>query len=477
MTRILRPFGPRFRAMQIVISSTCIALLFCAAAVARAEDQPLTLTEDDGYRGIWYAVGKTKDEYAYKYSGGMATYPHQQGPIAVYAPAVNKTFFVYGGTVRGKRQLLHMVSHFDHATGTVPKPRILLNKKTDDAHDNPSMAIDRTGYLWIFSNSHGTSRPSFIHRSSEPYSIESFVRVLTTNFSYSQPWALDDGSLLLMHTHYQSGRGLFWMTSRDGHAWSEPAPLASVVKGHYQVSSSDGRRVATFFDFHPEQGGLDARTNLYYLESRDQGRSWLSADGTAIKTPLTVIQNSALVRDYQSEHRLVYLKDVRFDQQGHPLVLYLTSGGHEPGPSNDPRLWRITRWTGKAWETHDVTTSDHNYDCGPLYLEDDGTWRIIAPTEPGPQPYCTGGQMVMWTSADQGRTWQKGKQLTHDTRRNHSYARRPIAAQADFYALWADGDTHQPSSSSLYFTDRLGTQVWRLPTRMTSAAECPEIAW
>jgi len=454
-----------------------IVLWLCGAIFARAKEDAFTLAEDDGYRGIWYAVGKTKDEYAYKYSGGMATYPHQQGPIAHYVAAVNKTFFVYGGTIAGKRRLLHMVSYFDHASGTVPKPRILLDKNTEDAHDNPSLTIDVQGYLWIFSNSHGTSRPSYIHRSAAPYSIESFERVLVTNFSYSQPWTLDEGTILLMHTHYKSGRGLFWMTGRQGQPWSEPAPLSSIAQGHYQISCADGRRVGSFFNFHPAKGGLDARTNLYYLETSDAGRTWRTAAGTEVTTPLAEIKNPALVHDYQAEERLVYLKDVRFDSAGRPLVLYMTSRGHEPGPANNPRVWRITRWTGERWETNDVTTSDHNYDCGPLYLEDDGTWRIIGPTGPGAQPFCTGGQMVVRTSADQGRTWKQGKQLTHDPKRNHSYARRPVAAHADFYALWADGDTHEPSDSSLYFTDRAGTHVWRLPTRMSAASERPEIAW
>ena len=39
----------------------------------------------------------TKDEFAYKYSGGMATYPQQHAPIAVYSREADKTFFVFGG--------------------------------------------------------------------------------------------------------------------------------------------------------------------------------------------------------------------------------------------------------------------------------------------------------------------------------------------------------------------------------------------
>ena len=101
-------------------------------------------------------------------------------------------------------------------------------------------------------------------------------------------------------------------------------------------------------------------------------------------------------------------------------------------------------------------------------------WRVIAPTAPGPQPYTTGGDMVMWLSRDQGASWREVKQLTHAARVNHTYARKPVNAQPDFYALWADGDTLKPSESSLYFTDREGTAVWRLPAKMTGDFARPE---
>jgi hypothetical protein len=123
------------------------------------------------------------------------------------------------------------------------------------------------------------------------------------------------------------------------------------------------------------------------------------------------------------------------------------------------------------------TTSDHNYDHGSLYIEPDGTWRIIAPTEPGPQPWTTGGEMVLWTSRDQGATWTKVKQLTRDSRFNHTYARRPVNAHPDFYAFWADGDPLAPSESRLYFTNRNGDHVWRLPPEMDGENAKPEVAW
>ena len=464
------------RYLAIRLALTLVNGLVAATGVCA--DEPFTLAQDDGYRGLWYANQKTGDAYVYKYSGGMPTYPQQHLPIAIHAPAVNRTFFVYGGSPRDQRTCLHMVSYFDHATGTVPRPRILLDKKTDDAHDNPTLAIDRDGYLWIFSNSHGASRPAFVHRSAEPYSIDRFQRMATTNFSYGQPWAMDDGRLLLMHTRYVSGRReMFAQTSSDGANWTEPRPLSRIHQGHYQVSWSDGRRVATAFNYHPDKGGLNARTNLYYIVSDDGGATWRNAAGAPLELPLTDPDNAALIHDYQADKQLVYLKQLQFDAAGNPLIVFLTSRGYAPGPQNDPRTWRIARWNGTVWNVSDVTTSDHNYDFGSLYLEAEGPWRLVAPTDPGAQPFGTGGDMVLWTSGDEGRTWHKDKTLTHDARHNHSFARQPLRARPDFYALWGDGDTHRPSESSLFFTDREGSHVWRLPTRMETETARPEIAW
>jgi hypothetical protein len=456
----------------------------CALAgllVATLAGLAAPLPKDDGYRGIWYFNQPTKDEYKFKYSGGMATYPQQHIPIAIYRKEVDKTFFVYGGTTaregRGKQELLHMVSYFDHATGKVPRPTILLNKHTDDAHDNPTLSIDDRGYLWVFSSSHGTSRPSYIHKSTRPYSVDEFERVLETNFSYTQPWHIPGQGFLFLHTRYAAGRNLFWMTSADGVTWESPHQLAKIEMGDYQISWPNGARLATAFDFHPAPVGLNERANIYYLETRDFGRSWQTVTGDTVTPPLTTTNNPALVYNSRAEGRLVYLKDLNFDAQGHPVILFLTSKGFEAGPENGPRVWQTARWTGNRWEFHDFTTSLNNYDHGSLYIEADGTWRIIAPTEPGPQPYNPGGEMAMWTSGDQGKSWKKIKQLTHDSPRNHTYARRPLNAHPDFYALWADGDGRQPSESHLYFTNQKGDQVWRLPAQMDGESAAPELAW
>jgi hypothetical protein len=171
------------------------------------------------------------------------------------------------------------------------------------------------------------------------------------------------------------------------------------------------------------------------------------------------------VHNYRSEKRNVYVQDLNFDALGRPLVLYTTSGGYESGPVNDPRVWTTAAWNGREWEIRGTIRSDNNYDMGSLYFERDDLWRIIGPTEPGPQAYNTGGEIAMWTSTDRGAHWTKVRQMTTGSRLNQGYCRRPVNAHPEFYALWADGHGRQLSESRLYFCDKAGN-VRVLPAQM-----------
>lgn len=191
-----------------------------------------------------------------------------------------------------------------------------------------------------------------------------------------------------------------------------------------------------------------------------------------MSVPLEEPDNPALIRDFEKEGLLVYMKDIRLDAEGRPLILFITSKGYTLGPENDPRTWRLARWTGESWEIHDITTSDNNYDMGSLYLEEDGSLKVIAPTETGPQPYNPGGEVAAWVSRDQGKTWIRERKLTQSSEYNHTYVRRPVNAHPDFQAFWADGHGRQPSPVRLYFSNARG-EVFMLPPSMQEDHQKP----
>ncbi|MCA9062869.1 MAG: BNR-4 repeat-containing protein [Planctomycetaceae bacterium] len=462
-----------------------VTLAITLGSAASAQQVPVTLNQKaSGYRGIWYMNQPSNDEYVYKYSGGLGTYCAKHKPFAIYCEQVNRTYFCYGGTTDDdNRHLLHMVSYFDHATKTVPRPTLLLDKKTDDAHDNPVISVDRNGHIWIFSTSHGRSRPSYIHRSVRPWDIDEFIQVdamrttengqeAITNFSYMQMWYAADQGFQAFFTRYNypAARTICFMNSPDGRTWSEWQRIAAIGEGHYQVTGIGQNTLGSMFNYHPPGRGLNWRTNLYYVETTDSGRSWHTVDKAELALPLTHVTNPALVRDYESEGLNVYLKDLRYDHRNHPLLLYITSKGYESGPKNDPRTWTLARWTGTAWDFSTITTSDNNYDMGELWLMSENDWRVIGPTASGPQPYNPGGEVTMWQTTDQGQTWKLVRQMTDNSPRNHTYVRRVLNAHPDFIGIWADGHGRQPSESRLYITNING-DVFQLPTMMANDAE------
>jgi hypothetical protein len=427
----------------------------------------------NGYKGIWFALGQPS-EFGDKYSGGLGTYTANHIPVAIYAPEVKKSYFVYGGTTqKNEKHLLIMISYFDHQTEMVPKPVIVYDKMgVDDPHDNASLSIDDNGFLWVFVSGRNTSRPGLIFRSKKPWQIDEFEKIKEGEMTYPQPWWMEGHGFFYLFTKYTKGRELYWSSSPNGKSWATDQKLAG-MGGHYQISNFRGNKVVSVFNYHPG-GNVDKRTNIYLLQTEDFGHTWKTIDGKTVTTPATDPHCAALVKDYEAEKKLVYLNDLSFDSEGNPVILAVISNDFKPGPQGNPREWTVIHWKNGQWNFSKVCESTHNYDMGSLYTEGK-VWQIIGPTETGPQKYGTGGEMALWESTNEGKNWTKIRSITTNSPRNHSYARRPLHANKNFYAFWADGNADKFSESQLYFTNQKGNQVWVLPYEMTSEYAKPEI--
>ena len=460
-------------------------LLLCLATSAGAA----TLPTANGFYGIWYAVGASGDQYAYKYSGGLGTYTHQTSPLAIYSAEANRTYFVYGGSNGASNTLKNYISYFDHTTGLLARPREVRHVGGTDNHRNITFTIDDDGYLHVFGNSHGDGGTGNLYKSAVPYEITEFNEVPLSSavfsngagknvLSYSNPFYTSGKGFAVVYNQYHDGRAVHVATSPDGVNWSDQ-PLFDTNQGHYTAARQNGDTIGVAADWH-RGGSLDNRTNLYYFESPDAGTIWTNVSGTVIDGPLTTVNNMALVHDYNAENKLVYMKDIDYDAAGNPILMYLTvsdatGSGHTSGPKPGGRMIHTAHWTGSIWRIRDVMPTDHNYDHGELVVEQDGTWRLTAPFIDGPQQYGTGGEIGVWTSQNEGASWQLLDQLTEGSQFNHTYVRHPSNAHDDFYSYWADGNAFAQSASRLYFAGKNGT-VYRMPTNFTGDFAAPELA-
>ena len=438
-----------------------------------------------GYRGIWFALGQVNTEYGDKYSGGLGTYTMKHIPMAVYAPLVDKTFFVYGGTPSEDQKYLQcMIGCYDHRKGLLQKPRMVMDKGVlgvKDPHDNPTIQIDRDGYLWVFVSGRSNKRDGYRYRSVNPYDITAFREMGHDVMAYPQVMYHPDRGFFLFYTRYDGVRQLFWRTSPDGVTWSDYRQLASIKEGsetksgHYQISNIRGTKLCTAFNRHIS-GNVDTRTNIYYVQSENWGSTWTTASGEAVTVPVTERKSNALLIDYQSQGKNCYIKDLNFDGDGRPVILYLISDNHLTGPEGGVREWFTLHWTGAEWVQAKVTESTHCYDSGSIWVDaDEGgeTWTILAPTGAGPQYWGAGGEVEEFVSTDRGKTWTRTRALTSGSSLNQTYVRRPLRAADGFRAFWADGNPDVFGRSSLYFCNRAG-DVFRMPYDMTDEWMAPE---
>jgi hypothetical protein len=425
----------------------------------------------DGYKGIWFSEGP-KLENGYKFSGGAATFASRHRPIAIYSPESKKTFFVYGGTSDpDERHLLIMISYFDHQSHMVPKPVIVYDKMgVKEPYDNASLSIDRNGYLWVFVSGYGRTRPGLIFKSRSPYSIDSFDIISEKEMISPQPWWNNNYGFMLLFSRVLKGWDLFFSSSEDGVKWTDNQRLTA-MGGNLLISAMHGDKLVSVFNYFPG-GNIDRQTNLYLLQTNDMGKTWKTIDDSVVNIPLSVIKNEALIKDYGSEGLFVYLSDIDFDKDGNPVLLVILSHNLSPGPDCEPRDWVVVSWKNQKWNFCKVCESDHNFDRGSLHIKDN-EWRIIGPTEPGPQKYCTGGDIALWVSRNDGADWVKELDVTQSSFNNNSFVQHPLNPQKEFFAFWADGNTEELSKSNLYFTNEKCRKVWVLPYKMNKNFQKP----
>ena len=109
------PFGKSPMKLPYQLAALVVVLVNLVFAQTVSSDEPNSRV--NGYQGIWFTLGQM-GEFGDKYSGGLGTYTAKHRPVAIHAPEVNKTFFVYGGSKDGKQYMLNMVEATSTRSGS-----------------------------------------------------------------------------------------------------------------------------------------------------------------------------------------------------------------------------------------------------------------------------------------------------------------------------------------------------------------------
>lgn len=422
------------------LAIVCGALLLQAASSVAAGTPPEC-------QGVWYACGtaNTLPGHRYVYSGPMATYSVWQRPMAVFAAAANKTFFVYGNATNAPT-----VSFYDHDRRVFARPVVVGNNRDGDAHRNPTLHAAEDGHLYIFYGAHG--HPTRVVRSAAPYDISTWHKkpdLPDAKTTYPQPWQLKQGEIFVS---YRQAPGWRFTSSRDGGAtWQPPTDLITFAGASvYAVTiAEEGAYPRKLHIAWSRLGGgtpeeqktkhlWARRYNVYYARSADGGATWQRSDGSRHTLPIT---EAAAEKIHDCGERGVWLKDIQLDPQGNPCILFI-----DADVATYASAWKFARHAGGRWAVTDIATSDHMYDDGGLVVRGAEDFRIYAPTT-ATQPQEDGGEIEEWRSTDGGRTWANTQHITRGSPLSHNCVKVVFGHQrgpGDFQLLWSYGDSHYP---------------------------------
>ncbi|MBI4578155.1 MAG: hypothetical protein HY718_00540, partial [Planctomycetes bacterium] len=269
-----RPAAPATRPAATMPATRPVEMLPTATPV------PQLVGRDPGYRGVWYGPARINPLLGLRCSGGLAFCPMEHTPVACHAATAKKTFFVYVGSsaapgqTSGQDPPRIMVSYFDHATGAVPRPVVLIDNLPAGCYGCPTLSIDVAGRLWVFVSLFGTRQPGCILRSVHPYDISAWEKVAEMDFLQPQAWYVPGHGFMLVHCRIEEDRPqLFYAVSPDGLTWSKPQLLADFGLGHSSISGRHQNKIGVAFTYRTPDLPADDRKNLYYVETSDFGNT------------------------------------------------------------------------------------------------------------------------------------------------------------------------------------------------------------
>lgn len=436
------------------------AFKWLAFFAGRATLRPRPMTEGvrsvrppASHRGVWYACGtvNTLPGKKYVYSGPMATYSVWHRPMAIYAPAQDKTFFVYGNPDNAPA-----ISFYDHRRARFAPPVVLGSNPDGDAHRNPTLLLDEQGFLHVFFGAHG--HPSQVVKSARPFDIADWRPAATLSDpkgTYPQPWQLTPRELFVSYRHAPGWR---CRVSRNGAAsWEPPLDVIAVpAEGKlsvYAVSIAETGRYPRKLHLAWSRvgGGSPAekaskhlwarRYNVYYACTDDGGRTWKRSNGARYDLP--IVEREA-EKVYDCGPHGVWLKDIQLDPRGNPCILFI-----DAVVETYESAWKFARLSGGRWLVHDVTTSDHMYDDPALVVLGEADYRIYGPSTAS-QPGEDGGEIEEWRSTDGGSTWANTRHLTAGGKLSHNCVKtvwNHERGRGDLRVIWSHGDSVFPPST------------------------------
>ena len=387
-------------------------------------------------------------------------YDARQRPQAVYLNDKLHIVFNAGGLPgdQPKAKTKSMAVTYDPLTRDFSKI-VAFDVESRDHHDGPVIWADREQRLHVLYDWHNTLGQHVI--SNQPGSIGSsfkdWIAAPVPAQEMAYPWMCriyDDQQLVFYRTsgHYSSWT--YRTTGDNGQTWEGPENdvLNLDIHGGMETDwsiytakavSRDGNTLHVGFIAYDDykrprsvqelaSGRLDKRRqqnplydnrrvnykyNLYYVKVDLQTHRVMNYEGKVLQTPIDLSTANSKCRIWDTKWRgSGIVPSMMVGEQDQVSFLHnLSNNRHE-----ESLEYHYMRFEHGEWKHNRITDSNHEWNSGHLAKSADGVLHAYVITGEGyfdSKHYMDkhgGGNIEEWTSADNGNTWNKARDLTPD---------------------------------------------------------------
>jgi BNR repeat-containing family member/PKD domain/Concanavalin A-like lectin/glucanases superfamily len=299
------------------------------------------------------------------------------------------------------------VMSYDHSTGE-RVTAVLQARLNQDDHANPSIHVRPDGRLMVFYSAH-VGPEMYFRVSMQPGDVSSWSepQTIPTNtpggfgFTYPNPIRLEDEQRTYLFWRGGNYNPTYSIQEDGSSSWSPARNLIHMEaeRPYVKYASSGGDTIhVAYTDAHPNEYG---DVNIYYARVRDGTIE--RADGGDIGTlaggPIAPAQGDRIF----DRPEQAWVHDVAADGGGNPVIVFASFHSED-----DHRYW-YARWTGSAWELHDITPAGgsfrenrrvRDFYSGGLTLDHEDPSRVYLSRQVG-----AGWQVEAWTTANGGANW------------------------------------------------------------------------
>ncbi|WP_034058127.1 BNR-4 repeat-containing protein [Lacinutrix jangbogonensis] len=406
-------------------------------------------------------------------------------PRAVYFEGEHKR--TYTGWVDNYGDI--HVAYFDHTTKALNSKVIFDNLEIDD-HNNPSILIDKNGYLIMFFSSHlQGEKPLYMLKSNTPESIEDwrpvkelylndkdvYKNAKNLNHTYTNPIQLSaENDKIFLFWRGVDLKPTYATSSDNGNTWSSGKILfmpeeVNAMRVPYTKVYSDGvsKIHFTFTDGHPTKEVSNALYYMYY-----ENGAFYKANGKKIKTVAQLpIQQQDLDVIYKqtSENNTVWNWDIAQNKNGDPILVYVKF------PDSENHIYCYAIWKNNEWINYNLVNSGNWFPETPEgseELEPNYSGGITIDHESPNTLYLSVKrkgifEIEKWITNNEGKSWAIEKITSNSTKNNiRPFAIKNAKKETSPQVLWVQNTKYisyslsaQDKKTQIAFKDRYQSAI------------------